>query len=337
MKGSIGTTSILEVLQMLGITNREGILYVRNGGEILNVGDRAKIYIKNGKVCFISIEGTKTLLDLARNIVGSDPELKEEEQVLKVCRDDRLKALVEDIITDRLIIINTWKEGEYEFFDEKVDLPEIYPISTLILKVASALDETSEKIEISPFSIPEIKPKRKVEEKLSPDEWKVLCWIDGKRSVLEISELSSLSFFKTVNAIKGLERKGLIELQEPIGTPDLEGIKRGLEDLYREGKFSEVVKAVDRVLSLFPDDKDMILLKAESLYRLGRFDDALRVLNPLFVESQDPEIKRFYAYCLVGMGRFKESLGILREIGDDVMAEIVMMLLDNLKGRKSLV
>gem|GEM_PF-6803756 len=26
----------------------------------------------------------------------------------------------------------------------------------------------------------------------------------------------------------------------------------------------------------------MILLKAESLYRLGRFDDALRVLNPLF-------------------------------------------------------
>jgi len=78
MKGSIGTTSILEVLQMLGITNREGILYVRNGGEILNVGDRAKIYIKNGKVCFISIEGTKTLLDLAKNIVGSDLELKEE-------------------------------------------------------------------------------------------------------------------------------------------------------------------------------------------------------------------------------------------------------------------
>jgi|GEM_PF-948452 len=337
MRGSISTTSVLEVLQMLGITNREGVLHVRNGGEVLNVGDRAKIYIKNGKVCFVSIEGAKTLIDLAKRITGSNLDLSEEEQVLKVLGDDRLKALVEYIITDRLTIINTWKEGEYEFFEEKVELPEIYPIPALILKVAGALDETPERIEISPFSIPEINPRGKVEGKLSPEEWKVLCWIDGNRNVLEISELSSMSFFKTAYAIKGLERKGLIELHEPIGTPDLQEIKRNLKELYREGKFADLVSAVDRVLSLFPDDEEVLLLKAEGLYRLGRFEEALKVLSPPFMGDNDTELKRFYAYCLIGMGRFKESLNILKEIGDVVMAEIVQMLLDALNGRKSLI
>ncbi len=322
---------------MLGITNREGVLHVRNGGEILNVGDRAKIYIKNGKVCFISIEGAKTLVDLAKRIAGSELSLRDEEQVLRILGEEKLKTMLEDIIIDRLVIINTWKEGEYEFFEEKVELPEVYPIPTLILKVAGALDETSENIEISPFSIPQINPRKKVEEKLSAEEWKVLCWIDGKRSVLEISELSSLSFFKTAYAIRNLEKKGLIDIAEPLGTQDLEVIKKNLEGLYREGKFAEVVRAIDRVLGLFPNDRKIILLKAESLYKLGRFEEALKIINPLITEDADLELKRFYAYCLIGMGRFKESLTILNDIGDIVMGEIIKMLLDTLTHRKDLV
>ncbi len=337
MKGSISTTSILEVLQMLSLGGREGVLQIRRKEDILSVNEEAKIYIKNGKVCFISIEGAKTLIDAAKQRLGADLNVKEEEQVLKMMYDERILDIVEDIIRDRLLIVATWKEGEYEFVDKTVDLPEIYPISSLIISVVSALDETAEAIDISPFSIPVIEPKGRVEEKLSSEEWKVLCWINGERNVLEISELSSLSFSKTVLGIRGLLNKGIITLKEPINIPDKESLKREVLDLYRSGRYSEVIQKIDRLISIMPEDRDLILIKAESLYKLERYDEVVKVLSQLVEREDDPNLKRFFGYALVGAGRFKEALRVLESVGEGVLSEILRMLMNALKEREELI
>ncbi len=335
MKGQLSGTSILDILQMLSFGNREGVLNIRRTGDLLSINEEAKIYIKGDKICFVSIEGTKTLLELAKQRVKEPLNIEEEEEVLKLLLDKDMLNIVSDIIKDRIMVILTWENGIYEFVETEVDLPGIYPISSLLLNIVSSIDERGLVQDVSPFSVAVIDPKNRVYEGLSVDEWKVLCWIDGKRNVLEISEISSLDYNRCVYAIKSLEKKGIISLTQPVNVPDKRKLKEEIINLYKSGRYDDVLDKIDHIIAIMPDDVELYLIKAESLYKLERYDDVVKVLSN--IKDKTPEMLKLIGYALAGSGRFKEAIKVLESINETVLTEVLRILMDTLTRREEII
>ncbi len=337
MKGQLSQTHITDILQMLSFGDREGILYVKKGGNLLSLQEEARIYIKNGKVCFVSLEGASTLVEVIKQKFGEDLSVEKEEDVLKVAEFEEVKDIAKDIIRDRIMVIMTWEDGIYEFSDVDVDIPPIYPINSLLLSVVSSLEEGEGITDIPPFSIPIVEPRNKVEGTLSPEEWKVLCWLDSKRNVLEIAGLSSLPYNRCVMAIKRLLERGIIKVIQPANVPDGSLLKGNILSLYRKGEFLEVISKIDHIIALMPEDKDLYLIKAESLYNLEMYDEAVKVLTNLANKYKDPEIMRFLGYALAGSGKFKEAVRVLEDVGETVLSEILKIFMDTLRNRKQVI
>jgi hypothetical protein len=131
--------------------------------------------------------------------------------------------------------ILSWKKGRFIFNPNEETLQHTVdlPIQQVILEAARRIDEMNKIQKLIPSSDVIVKivevPDAGVEKiHLKPEEWKVLSFVDGSRSISEIASEVKISEFETSRILYGLISSGLVEVVKKRATPALEE-KPGVE------------------------------------------------------------------------------------------------------------
>ena len=125
--------------------------------------------------------------------------------------------------------ILSWKKGRFVFNpnEETLERTVELPIQQVILEAARRIDEMNKIQKLIPnfeviVNIIEV-PEAGVEKiHLKPEEWKILSFVDGSRSILEIASKVNVSEFETARVLYGLISSGLVRIvkqAQPIKKP----------------------------------------------------------------------------------------------------------------------
>lgn len=78
--------------------------------------------------------------------------------------------------------------------------------------------------------------------------------------------------------------------------------------------YSGSVQSSEFVIAIDPDDAEGIIAKANGLYRLGNFDEALQYYTRYLEQEPDDEFAILHqGICMVNLGRSKEAIDLLKE------------------------
>jgi hypothetical protein len=115
--------------------------------------------------------------------------------------------------------ILSWKKGRFVFNpnEETLERTVELPIQQVILEAARRIDEMNKIQKLIPnfeviVNIIEV-PEAGVEKiHLKPEEWKILSFVDGSRTILEIASKVNVSEFETARVLYGLISSGLVRI-----------------------------------------------------------------------------------------------------------------------------
>jgi len=121
--------------------------------------------------------------------------------------------------------ILSWKKGRFVFNPNEETLKRTVnlPIQQVILEAARRIDEMTKIQKLIPsfdvvVNIIEV-PHAGVEKiHLKPEEWKILSFVDGARSVKDIASKTSVSEFETARILYGLISSGLLTIVQKTET-----------------------------------------------------------------------------------------------------------------------
>lgn len=145
-------------------------------------------------------------------------------------------------------VILSWKKGRFIFnpAEETMEHTVDLPIQQVILEAARRIDEMNRIQKLIPsvdviVKIVEV-PDAGVEKiNLKPEEWKVLSFVDGVRTIKEIAVKANMSDFETSRILYGLTSSGLVTItrppeRKPVPEPTKENKKEsgGLFGLFRK-------------------------------------------------------------------------------------------------------
>ena len=241
LKGDIKDFNIPEIIQLLGLQSKTGILTVRNGTK------KVRIYFVDGNIARVDPDRTEHRMLMGEMLIAYGkltPEQLEEAleaqkgtgkvlgEVLlqkKLVSKEDIQQVIQKQIYETTYQIFQWKEGTFEFESgEKPRDLKILPalsLDQLLLNVSWMTDEWKEIEEIIPTMemIFEKIPKKKdaqgkgekgeeqeKQEKLTTDQKLVYELVDGTRTVREIMEASLMGRFETCRILSELLKKGLI-------------------------------------------------------------------------------------------------------------------------------
>jgi hypothetical protein len=125
--------------------------------------------------------------------------------------------------------ILSWKKGRFVFNpnEETLERTVELPIQQVILEAARRIDEMNKIQKLIPnfeviVNIIEV-PEAGVEKiHLKPEEWKILSFVDGSRSIKAIASKASVSEFETARVLYGLISSGLVKITkqpQPVKKP----------------------------------------------------------------------------------------------------------------------
>ena len=174
LKGKLEEFEIADVLQLIQFSQKNGCLHLKGNGE-------GEIYFQNGLVTHA------------------------------VCGGAKGERAIEEILR--------WKSGDFSFeLEEITDEHTIdLPIQHIILESARKIDEWQKISRLIPsvdvvIKIVEV-PDTTVENiRLTPNEWRVLSFVDGKNTVKEIARKANLEDFETAKIFYGLISSGLVRV-----------------------------------------------------------------------------------------------------------------------------
>jgi hypothetical protein len=158
-----------------------------------------------------------------------------------------LETAVKEQIEDAAFNFFSWTEGDFEFTaDETVDNEDIVVemnVENVIMEGCRRIDEWELIFDQlgSLERVPHLSWDESLEErgevKLTADEWRVICQMDGRRDINTVLKDSGLDRFHSAKVIYSLFSSGLLTVSEPL----IEGIGKGLSvavrgpiDIYNE-------------------------------------------------------------------------------------------------------
>jgi len=180
-QGSLTELHLPDIVQLMSVSGKSGVFLLTDGPL------KGEIYLKDGQIVHAQLD----------DVQG----------------EDAVYALA------------IWNKGDFRF-DPGV-ATEIRTISksntNLLMEAARRLDEwrvLSKKIP-SVDRVPEfvVLEGREGQINLNTGEWLILSKIDGKRSIKQIAQASSLSVFDAAKILYGLVTTGLIRLKEAAAVP----------------------------------------------------------------------------------------------------------------------
>ncbi len=262
IEGAIKELGVFELLQLLSFTQKSGKLKILNPyGKVIKL-----LYFKNG--CLVYVDLKETILDklFHSGKISEDEKNKFNEgnfpeDIIKtgILSKEKFIEMVKKYADDAVYSIFKIKDGTFVFEESEVNTPFNidlgYKIENLIMEGARRIDEMVKISSMIPSYniILEISPG--IEEKkyihLTPDEWMLLSYINGKNTIEDIIKISGEEF-DTVKTLYGMMMAGLVDKKavkkeiENEETSQYEEEKK-IEDFYEQRKYKEGIEYLEKL------------------------------------------------------------------------------------------
>jgi tetratricopeptide (TPR) repeat protein len=295
IEGALAELSIQDVLQLLELAHKTGVLTVRS--ERLN--DEAIIHLSRGAIVFaVRRRSTRRLgqlliragkltqreLDRALELQRTDPTRRLAEILLEMgsVGEEELERQLRFQMEETIYEVMPWDEGYFKF-EERGEIGEQrllarIRVESLLMEGARRIDEWT-RLEAkvpSPEAVPVLAASADREMtplELRSDEWEVLAEIDGDRDVRQLAADLGRSAFDVAKIVYGLVSTGVLEVTERLTRiPELElkGAMDDVETLLRGGRADEAQKLAAQLETSFPDRADLALLSGRTLVAQNR-------------------------------------------------------------------
>lgn len=295
IEGALAELSIQDVLQLLELAHKTGVLTVRS--ERLN--DEAIVHLSRGAIVFaVRRRSTRRLgqlliragkltqreLDRALELQRSDPTRRLAEILLEMgsVGEEELERQLRFQMEETIYEVMPWDEGYFKF-EERGEIGEQrllarVRVESLLMEGARRIDEWT-RLETkvpSPEAVPMLAANAEREMtplELRSDEWEVLAEIDGDRDVRQLAADLGRSAFDVAKIVYGLVSTGVLEVTERVTRiPELE-LKSAVEDvelLLRNGRAEEAQKLAAQLETSFPERADLAVLSGRALVAQNR-------------------------------------------------------------------
>lgn len=204
LDGSLEDFGLSDVLQLIHIGKRTGILWVASNDKV------AEIYFKDGEVIHAVMDEETGESAIYKIFNWRSGQFKFETKLVSV--PETITIGSQNLILEATRRIDEWAK-----------LRDLIPSSKTVLTFAVEPRVGSENIT------------------LEPQEWRILSLIDGQRSVEEIAELSGFSELKTTTILYGLVSSGLLNVAEE---KEIEEVEEDEKEEDKKGGFLSFVERI---------------------------------------------------------------------------------------------
>jgi hypothetical protein len=268
LQGNLKEFNLPNVFQLVKMSAKTGALSINREGE------SGKIFFRNGQIYFATAHpGTMPLgerLVKSGHVTSKQLRAALAEQKKKSAKGrigaillehgyiDRatLEQSVRDQIEDVTFNFFSWTDGDFTFeADETITDEDIHvemKVESVIMEGCRRIDEwelifaTLGSLE----RVPRLRYNDIVEEdggvKLAPDQWRVVCWIDGRHDINTVLKECGLDRFNGAKIIYDLHRSGLLTVSDSAIEEIGQGrtiVVRGPIDLYNQVFISTLVES----------------------------------------------------------------------------------------------
>lgn len=316
IEGPIAELSIQDVLQLLELARKTGVLTVRS--ERLN--DEAIVHLIRGAIVFaVRRRSTRRLgqlliragkltqreLDSALEMQRREPALRLAEILLEMgsVPEEELERQLRFQMEETIYEIMPWDEGYFKF-EERSELTEQrllarVRVESLLMEGARRIDEWTrlESKVPGPDAVPALAAGNEREAtplELRADEWEVLAQIDGQRDVRQIAADLGRSAFDIAKVVYGLVSTGVLEITERhVRMPELE-LQRTVgevELLLRQGRPDDAQKLAAQLEVSYPERAELSVLAGRTLLAQNRMRAATESfsravgIDPLYADA----------------------------------------------------
>lgn len=313
IEGPLRELSVEDVLQMLDLSQKTGVLTVRSQ----RTHDEAVVHVVDGELVFASRRRSMRLLgqQLLREGKLTEQEL---ERALQLQRDDpkqRLGAILLEMgtvgrdeldrqlrfqIEETIYDLMGWKEGYFHFqeTDETPKSPIRVRVDSLLMEGARRQDEWTrlESKVPSADAVPQLATPSEGPGNvdLRPEEWEVLAEIDGERDLRLIASELGRSAFDVAKIVYGLASMDVVEVTEravPDRAEELRPMVDELELMVADGDLEGAEQRARELQKEYPDRAELPLIAGRALAAQGRLRAAVEsferavTLDPLSADA----------------------------------------------------
>lgn len=316
IEGPLQELSIQDVLQLLDLANKTGVLTVRSE----SLDDEAIVHFSKGAIVFaVRRRSTRRLgqllirsgkltqreLDSALDLQRRDPTRRLAEVLLEMgsISEEELERQLRFQMEETIYEVMAWAEGYFRF-EERAEIAANrllarVRVESLLMEGARRIDEWTRLESKVPGAeaIPSLAPSKEGDAaplELRPEEWEVLAEVDGERDLGQIAADLGRSSFDVARTIFGLMSTGVVQIQERRATmsqPDVVKAVAEVDRLLRERKLEEAEKLANELEASYPDDAELELLAGRVFAAQGRMRAATEAftravaLDPLLADA----------------------------------------------------
>jgi tetratricopeptide (TPR) repeat protein len=290
IEGPLRELSIQDVLQLLELARKTGVLTVRSD----RLNDEAIVHFSKGDIVFaVRRRSTRRLgqlllragkltqreLDRALELQRTDPTRRLAEILLEMgsISEEELKQQLRFQMEESIYELMAWNEGYFRF-EERTEISQRtllarIRVESLLMEGARRIDEWA-RLEAkvpNPESVPALAPggaRDTTPLDLRAEEWAVLAEIDGERDLRQLAADLGRSAFDVAKTVYGLVSTGVVQVHERhscISELQLQQEIERAEALLAAGQVEEAHKLVEELESAYPDRPEIALLAGHTL------------------------------------------------------------------------
>ncbi len=235
LKGNLRDFSLHQLLNLINLAHKTGALSVRgeNGRK-----DSAFLFFREGKLIHASFDDTPTRLTDVLVKVGkiSPDQAQVVRERSRIDTDKELGLLliqygylsqndiiqgVRSFLLESVYQLFTWPSGNFNFEPNRLPPEERITVPLNLENVIMEGGRRQQEWEKLRDDIPDLdiplrfadRPNTNLRNiSLSVDEWKVISFINSKRTIREIAKLLNLDDFQIRRVVQGLRSAGLVEM-----------------------------------------------------------------------------------------------------------------------------
>jgi tetratricopeptide (TPR) repeat protein len=316
IEGPLRELSIQDVLQLLELAHKTGVLTVRSD----RLNDEAIIHFSKGEIVFaVRRRSTRRLgqlliragkltqreLDSALDMQRTDPTRRLAEILLEMgsISDEELERHLRFQMEETVFELMGWDEGYFKF-EERSEISQQrllarVRVEGLLMEGTRRIDEWTrlESKVPSPESVPVLAPATEREAtpiELRTEEWEVLAEIDGERDIRQLAADLGRSAFDVAKTVYGLVTTGVVLVQERHSRiPEME-LRKAISDvdeLLAAGKLEEAHRIAAELETSHPERAELAVLAGRTLAAQNRMRAATEAfsravtLDPLSAEA----------------------------------------------------
>jgi cytochrome c-type biogenesis protein CcmH/NrfG len=295
IEGPLAELSIQDVLQLLELAHKTGLLTVRSD----RLNDEAIVHFTRGAIVFaVRRRSTRRLgqlliragrltqreLDRALELQRGNPSQRLAEILLEMgsIGEEELERQLRFQMEETIYELMPWTDGYFKF-EERSDLSEQrllarVRVESLLMEGARRIDEwTRLETKVSgPEAIPmlaEESGRELTPLELRADEWEVLAEIDGQRDIRQLAADLGRSAFDVAKTVYGLVSTGVLEVAEQQGRmPELQ-MQSAMTDiaaLLADGRADEAQKLASQLETSYPERAELAILSGRTLVAQNR-------------------------------------------------------------------